>query len=234
MALDMTYTNRLKQLLSDPSSFSMSPDAQVGMNSGLDALTRSNSAMRGSGNAMQALVKYGNDSAQADYGKQIDRLTGLQGQAQTYDLGQGANANTATRNANDFTLGTQANDNTRYATDQSTGLGYFKGAADFILGQGQNANTATRNANDLTLGTQSNANTAQGNAYNYDLGKGRNANDAASTFANYDLGQGRNAVDWYNAGTNRGNAQSNAYVGDQASQRAWYNIFPRQKIAGQP
>lgn len=219
MAYDPTYGNRLKALLSDPSSFSMSPDAQVGMQSGMNALTASNSAMRGSGNALSALVKYGNDSAQADYGNQISRLGTLDTAAQNYDLGQGQNANAATRNANDLALGTQSNANQRYATDSATGLGYFNDSANFILGSGQNANAA-----------QANRNTAQNNAWNYDINQGQNANQAASTFANYDLGQGRNAIDWYNAGTNRGSAQSNAFNNAQGNALNWYKTMPKPPV----
>ena len=59
------------------------------------------------------------------------------------------------------------------------------------------------------------------------MGQGRNANDAAGVFSNYDLGQGRNAIDWYNAGTNRGQAQSNAFNQNQNNALQWYRAKPR-------
>lgn len=206
--MDMTATNRLRQLMTDPSSFKGTPGYQFGLDAGLQAFDRRNSAVRGTPGAALEAMKYATGYAQQDYGNEFNRLAQVMGQDQSYDLGQGQNANAATRNANDLALGHESNANQRYGIDSSTGLGYFNGMANYALGQGQNANTA------------------QNNAWNYDLGRGRNANESASIFANYDLGQGRNAVDWYNAGTNRGSAQANAHNQGQVNRLAWYRAMP--------
>lgn len=241
--MDSTYGNLLKQYLQTPGSYTGSPGFTFARDQGLQAAQRQAQAqgMGNSGNVLAELTKLGTGYASQDYGSTIDRLGKLSGQEQSYDLGQGQNANTAEsnrltgiRDTNQYSLGQAQNANT--AT---------RNANDFTLGQGQNANTAQRNANDFGLGTyqatnqynlghEANTNTAQNNWWNYDLGTNRNNVDAANNQNNFNLGQGRNAIDWYNAGTSRGNAQSNAYLGDQRNQRDWYSIYPRQRTAGQP
>lgn len=217
---DGTAGNRLKQLLTDPNSFKGTPGFQFALNTGLDTLDRKNSTIRNTPNALLEAMKYGTGLAQQDYGGEVSRLGQLSGQEQSYDLGLGSEANTAQRTANDLALGQESNANQRYATDTgaatsryntdaSTGLGYFKTNADFILGQGANNNTAANNQ------------------MNYRINQGRNANDAASVFSNYDLGQGRNAVDWYNAGTNRGAQEGNAWNQGQHTAQEWYKTLPQ-------
>lgn len=233
MADTAFYGNALKDLLSNPGSFQGTPGFQFALDQGLGAVNRSNSRMRGSGNALAALTNYASGLATQDYGNQVDRLGRLQGQEQQYDLGQESNRLTGARDANNFTLGSQQNANTL-----RLGLGQNENAAtanantaqrnawDYSLGRQQNQNTANANDqqfglgmynanNNFALGSQQNQNTANNNWWNYQLGGQQNANTAANNQNNYNLGTGRNAIDWYNAGTNRGQAQSNAWLGAQ-------------------
>lgn len=105
-------------------------------------------------------------------------------------------------------------------------LGRLSGQEDqFGLGTQQNANTAQNNAWNFGLGQQRNANDAQNNWWNYSLGKEQNANAAANNQNNFNLGLGQNAVNWQNANTNRGNAQSQDYYRGQQNQIDWGKFY---------
>ncbi len=89
------------------------------------------------------------------------------------------------------------------------------------LGQEQNANNAQNNAWNYDLGQGRLANDAQNNWWNYNLGQGQNANTAARNANDFNTAQSRTAVDWFNAGTNRGQAQSNDWFNNQNNQLNW-------------
>lgn len=230
--MDTTYANKLRDLVSNPGSFSGTPGFKFALDTGLDAVNRSNSRMRGSGNALAALTQYGTGLAQQDYGAEVDRMGRLTGQEQQFQLGTDANTNNATRTANDFALGSQANANTAQ-----------NNRWNYDLGGQANANTVQRNAWDYSLGQGRNANDATGNAMQYGVNMTRANNDftlgnrgadnnALASWLNYDTNQGRNGIDYYNAQTNRGTAQSNDFYRGQQNQRDWYSVYPRQRIGG--
>jgi len=98
------YGNELSKMF-QPGGYEGSTGFKFALDTGLDAVNRSNSRQRGSGNALLALTKYGTGLAQQDYGNQMDRLGRLQGQEQQYDLGQ-------TQASNQFQLGQAGNANT--------------------------------------------------------------------------------------------------------------------------
>jgi hypothetical protein len=194
------YENSLKGLLTDPSSFQGTPGFQFALGQGLNAVNRSNSRMRGSGSALAALTNYGTGLATQDYGNEVDRMGRLLGQEQNYDLGQGNLKLGTDRLAWDKNFGQgqlanqqYANQTQRLGNQQQFGLGMYQAGNNFALGKEQNANTA------------------QNNWYNYTLGQGQNANTASANQNNFNLNNGRNSIDWYNAQTNRGTAQSNDY-----------------------
>lgn len=137
-----SYQERLRALLDNPGSFTESPGYRFAVDQGLQAAQRSGSRMRGSGNVLAELTRLGAGYASQEYGNQVDRMGRLLGQEQQYDIGQTANANTATRNANDFTLGTQANANTRRRNDQDYGLGLSNNSTNWF-----NAVTGRRRQN---------------------------------------------------------------------------------------
>lgn len=212
--------NRLLSMLSDPSSYRASPGYQAAMAGGTQALNRRAAAggVRGSGNALAALVKYGSDLATKDYGDNVDRLTRAYSVEDAGDIAR-------TRNANDLTLGTGRLDLDRtlgtgaLAVSQQNAntthdLGFGRLGLDAYLGdRGLDETTrahdldyrlgSTRAANDFTLGSQANQNTAQRNWWDYDLG-GRRA-----------------ATDDYNARTARGTAQSQDWARRDDSRRFW-------------
>ena len=240
--MDPTYANKLRELITNPGSYTATPGYQFALDQGINAAQRSSSAagLRYSGNALADLVKLGAGYASQDYGATVDRLGKLSGQEQQYDLGQGANANTAEanrlagiRDANALTLGEGANANTaqRNANDLTLGEGQLdlgRHTADQTYDLGM-----SRTAADYDLGVRGADNAATATRYNYDLGKERNSIDASTAQNNFHLASDRNGIDWYNARTGRGDAQSRAYLGDQTNQRAWYSIYPRRVIAGQ-
>lgn len=233
----MDARNRLAALINDPSSFQNDPSYQFALDQGLGATSRNNSAMRGSGNALAALARYGAGLATQGYNQRVDSLGRIAGQDQQYDIGMGANRNTAMRNANDFALGTQRNNNdftlgsqqnqtTRDLGFGNLGLGFQRADNDYSLGLQQNQNTANRNmfdyslgrernANDFTLGRERNSVDRENNAFNYDLGMGSNYNTFLNNQNQYNLGLGRNATDAYDAQTRRGSANSNNYFTNQ-------------------
>lgn len=236
--MDQTYANQLRNLVTNPGSFSGTPGYQFALQQGLAGVNASNSRMRGSGNALAALSDRAQGMAQQDYGNEVDRLGKLTGQEQQYDLGQGQNANQATSIANQYSLGQAQNANTAQSN-----------AWNYSLGQGQNANTAQRNAFDYSLGSTQNQNTANANNMNFGLGMYRAGNDfslgqeqnqntAQNNLWNYNLGQGQLGVQNYNAQTNRGSAQSNAFLGGDQNRRAndaaYLNLHPYRRVAGVP
>lgn len=105
-------------------------------------------------------------------------------------------------------------------------LGKLQGQEQqYDVNQVQNANTAQRNAWDYDLGQTQNALKGQNDWWNYNLGQTQNANTAANNQNNFNLGVQRNNVDWFNAGTNRGNAQSGDYYRGQDSARQWEQLY---------
>jgi hypothetical protein len=225
----MIAQSKLNQYLTDPGSFQASPGFQFALNQGLQATQRQNSSQRGSGNALAALANYGTGLASQEYGATIDRLGRLAGQDQQFQLGQEQNRTAATRAANDFTLGTQQNQNTaqRNAFDYSLGSEQNRNTAtrnlfDYSLGRESNFNTRLNNQNqyglgmfraqnDLALGRQQNDITGQRDYWNYDLGLRRNALDSSNALNDFNLNNRRIDLDWYNANTNRGRSQYDAY-----------------------
>lgn len=227
------YQNRLKGILDG--NFQGTDGFKFALDQGLGAISRANSRMRGSGNVLAALTKYGTGLAVQDRGAEIDRLTRLSGQEQQYDIGQGANANaaegnrlTGIRDTNNLNLGTEQNRLTGIRDNNALTLGTQansntaqRNAWDYELGTNQNTNTRTANDqrfgvdmyranNDLALGSQANANTAQRNWWDNVNTRDANSITAANGENQYNLGVGRNSIDWYNARTNRGTARSNS------------------------
>lgn len=215
------YQNELKKLLTDPSSFRKTPGFEFALNTGLEAVNRSNSRMRNSGNAMTALTQYGTGLASQEYANQADRLARILGQEQQYGLGQGQldlgnrrldlDAELGRGQLNlgqerldlDALLGRGQLDNARRANDQQFGLGMF------------------RAQNDFTLGSQQNANTAQNNWWNYNLGAERNATDRAQGQNAFNLGNRAMDIDWFNAQTQRGRAQGEQWERQQQYRDPW-------------
>jgi hypothetical protein len=145
MANVALYQNKLNSLLQDPSSIKQDPSYQFGLDQALQAVQRSNSRQRGSGNALLDLVKMGEGYAASRYGENVDRLGRLMGQEQQYGLGQEQNRLTGVRDANSYDLGLRADT-----------LGNKRADNDFTLGSEQNRLTGQRDANNFTLGNEQN------------------------------------------------------------------------------
>ena len=214
---DNQYKNQLNNLLTNPGSFSGTPGYQYALDQGLQATARSNSSSRNSGNALAALQDRGAGMASQDYGNQIDRLGKLSGQQDQYNLGSEQNANT-------LSLGNAANANNAQRNSWENTNTMNRNANDFSLGQGRNANDAIQNSNNYSLGLGTLGNTAQNNWYNYDSNMTQNANSAARNQNDFNIANGRNNIDWFNAGTNRGSAQSRNWWDGQASNRGWDSL----------
>jgi hypothetical protein len=80
--------------------------------------------------------------------------------------------------------------------------------------------------NDFELGSQQNQNTANNNWWNYDLGRERNSLQGAEQENTFNNAQGRLGLDWYNARTNRGNAQSQDWERRDTARRQWQGNGP--------
>lgn len=176
------YDSRLNDLLSGNTDVSSQPWFKSGYNLGLNALNASNSAMRGSGNALAALMKFGTDYGQKGFMDYANFLQQGQNNQNQFNLGLGQNENTATRNANDYSLGQAQNANTAQ-----------RNAWDYALGQGQNAIGMTNARNNFALGQQQNANTAMNNWWNYDVNR-TNANTNAGSAQSNDWWRRWNAL----------------------------------------
>lgn len=187
------YQNQLKNLISNPGSFSGTPGYQFAFDQAMQGVNRANSAMRGSGNVLAALQDRASGLASQNFSDYAHLLGGLSGQEQQYDLGLAGANNTAQSNTNQFALGNEANAINRLRAGNDFTLGSQRNANDLTLGLGQNANAAQRNANDLLLGQGQNANAAQRNANDLLLGQGQNANMAQRNQFDYQLGLGQNA-----------------------------------------
>lgn len=228
------YGNSLRSLLSTPGSFQTDPGYQFARDQALQAVSRQNSRMLGSGNYDAALMDRASGLASQAYDTRINQLSGLLGQSQQYGLGLGQNAIGAQNSANQYQLGSEANANTatRNANDLALGqgqlrlgqgnldLGYYRANQDYGLGMGQLANSAQRNANDYSLG--------QGQL---GLGYFNGANS-------YALGNRAADTSQYNAQTQRGSAESNSYLGGSQNALDWRKyydqLYPRQRVAGAP
>jgi hypothetical protein len=125
------FSNQLNQMLTG--GYQGTPGFQFALDTGLQAVDRSNSRQRGSGNALAALTKYGTGLAQQDYGNQMDRLGRLQGQEQQFALGRESNSN-------QFQLGQAQNATTNQ-----------RDFWNYDLGRESNAMTAARDRNQFDL-----------------------------------------------------------------------------------
>ncbi len=207
------YENRLRQLMDDPSSFQQDPGFQFALDTGLNAANRrlSASGMRGSGNALAELTRYGTGLAFQQRGEEMDRLGRLMGQERDYELGN-------------------------RGLDLQAELGRGRLGLDRELGTGQLGVSRDRLGLDRDLGIGSLGLQARGqdinreqNRWNYDLGRGRLGLDTARAENDYNLGAGRNSIDWFNAGTARGAARSNDWWRGDDSAREWLRFNPPRR-----
>lgn len=137
---------RERGLLDNPDSFTGSAAYQSGLNQSLLGATRGSSLNRGSGNALAQLARTSGDYLMGYRGSELDRIGSAIGREGQYELGAEGNRLTGIRDANNFTLGSQQNANTRRIGDQNFGLGMgrleadrWQNQANYNLGQQSNA-----------------------------------------------------------------------------------------------
>jgi hypothetical protein len=238
--MDATYGNKLREYITNPGSFRSSPGYQYAVDQGQEAINRKMAAggMRGSGNALAALMKHGQGMAEQDYGNTVDRLGRLSGQEQQYDLGQGQLSLGRDRLGLDRELGQGqlSLGRDRLGLDRELGSGRLDLDRELGMGKlGQDSLDSERNfglgmfraGNDYSLGQEQNANTAQRNAWDFDMGMDRNNIARAEGQNNYNLGNRRLDVDWMNANTNRGAARSRSYNEGRQTDLEWMKQTPR-------
>lgn len=223
------YDNELRKLVTQPGSFKGTPGYKFAFDQGQEAINRKMAAggMRGSGNALAALVQHGQGLASTEYGNTVDRLGRLAGQEQQFELGQGQLALGRDRLGLDRELGTG-----------QLGLGRDRLSLDQELGRGRLSQDATdsernfglgmyRASNDFTLGTRAADTADQRSAWDYEMGTDRN-NIARSAAENeFNLQSQRLPLDWYNARTGRGAAQSRSYNEGRQTDLDWLKYQPR-------
>lgn len=219
------YSNSLRSLLTDPSSFTADPGYQFARSEALRAVTGQNSNMLGSGNLLNALEDRASGLASQAYDNRVNQLSGLLGTSANYDLGLGRNAIDAQTGADQFQLGSEQNANTAQ-----------RNANDFALGTGELGVNATRTGNDFTLGLLGAGNTATRNAQDYALGMGSLGNTAQRNANDFNIGSRAADTNFYDAQTRRGSAQSNAdFAGNQTAldwNKYYDSVYPRRRIAG--
>jgi hypothetical protein len=227
------YANAISNLVNNPDSFGETAGFKFARDQALQGVDRSAAArgMRGSGNVLAELVKQGTGMALQGRGDEIDRLGRLEGQEQQYALGVGANENTATRNANDLTLGTRAANTADTRTSN-----------DFTLGTEQNANARRGQDLDFGLGMERTNNeydvnmgnldaTKQRDLWNYDINKDQIGTTRARDQNDFNLNNGRLDLDWFNADTNRGTARSLDFGRQGDAAREWQKLNPPRRYA---
>lgn len=202
------YENYLKGLFENPDSYQNTAGFKSGLNTGLQAVGRSNSRQRGSGNALAALTKYGTDYSQQYRGAEIDRA--FRGAGQEFDQDMATK-----RFGLDERLGLGNLDlgRDRLGLDAGLGFGQLGLSRDRL---GLDARTADqrfgldtfRAQNDYALGSEQNQQAGQRDWWNYDLGRRRHALDESGQENDYNLRSDANARNWYDSYTNRGNARS--------------------------
>ena len=173
------YENKLQGLLNDPGSFQATPGYQFALGQATDAANRGLNA-RGMGGSGNALAE----------------LTKLGAGYASQEYGnQVDRLGRLTGQQQQYDLGKEQNAN-------QFSLGSTRNANDFALGGQRNSNDYNlgmyRASNDFGLGSERNAIDAQANRWN-----------ALHQNRQFDLGQQRNAIDWFGAGTNQQNADTN-------------------------
>jgi len=80
------WMDQLRGIMSDPSKIQQTAGYQFAVDQGNQAINRSaaSKGMLGSGNVLAELAKYGQGMGSQEYGNQVNRLSGLIGQAYQY------------------------------------------------------------------------------------------------------------------------------------------------------
>lgn len=224
------FADHLRNLLSNPAAIAGTPGYQFEMDQGTRAVQRSQRGMRGSGNALVALQKFGQGLAATRRGEEIDRMGGLLGQEQQYDLGERAATTAAGRLSLDDRLGTG-----RLALDSRVADGRLAVDRDALAFQREDAarrdGTVRRGQdfefdlggrrldNDFALGGARIGADLQQGWWNYDLGGRRLDVDSARNENEFNLARERAGVDRYDARTRRGVARTNDWYTRQRNRR---------------
>lgn len=224
-----TYDNELKRLVTQPGSFRGTPGYQFALNQGQEAINRKMAAggMRGSGNALAALMQHGQGMAATEYGNTVDRLGRLAGQEQQYELGRGQLSLGRDRLGLDRELGQGQLSLGRDRLGLDTELGRGRLAQDGLDSERNFGLGMYRASNDFTLGSRAADTADQRSAWDYELGADRNNIARAEGENNFNLGNRRLDVDWFNAGTQRSRARSDAYNDGRRTDLDWMKYNPR-------
>lgn len=229
--MDMTYSNKLKQIIGG--DFAGTEGFKSALNTGLTAVNRSNSRMRGSGNALAALTKYGTELAMKDRGDEISRLTALDAGEKSYDLGDRSAKLGTDRLAFDTRMGdgSLALGRDRLALDDRMGAGRLALDADLGHGALDNTRDATtknflstmyRADNDYDVAKEGNANNAQRNWWDHSDTRDRLNLDTVTAENQHALEAERAKQAWFNARTARGSARANDYWTGYKATRGGY------------
>lgn len=212
------YDNKLRALLADPSSIKADPSYQFGLDSALQAVNRSNSRQRGSGNALVDLLKTGEGYAASRYGENVDRLGRLSGQEMQGELGTRAANNademtrlTGLRDAGSLELGREGNRLTGVRDDHA-----------FDLGQRADALGNFRAVNDLDLGREGLATSRERNWWDHSDAQDRLGLDRSTAENGWNLNRDKLGLDWYDAKTRRGAAESTDYYAGRRAAAGGY------------
>lgn len=221
------YDNELKRLVTMPGSFSGTPGYKFALQQGQEAVSRKMGGMRGSGNALAALMQHGQGLASQEYGNTVDRLGRLAGQEGQLELGREQNSISRDRLGLDRELGTGQLGLARDRLGLDTELGRGRLAQDGLNSERDFGLGMFRASNDFELGSRNADIAGQRNAWDYDLGRERNSIARADGENQFNLGQRGADTAWYNAQTNRGAARSNAYNDGRRADMEWLKYNPK-------
>lgn len=209
---------RQQTLLDNPDSFANTAGYRFGMNQALQGAQRGMSSQRGSGNVLAALAGVASGYAGQQRGAELDRIGSALGREQGYDLGLRADTLGRDRLGLDTELGRGQLSLGRDRLSLDDRLGSGRLALDDRLGTGQLNLGRDRLGWDREYGRGQLDNNRRANDQQFGLGMGRlNLDDRNSAEGN--------SVNWFNAMTNRGNAESNDWNNRQRTNQNWYDRF---------
>ena len=227
------YDNELRRLVTQPGSFRGTPGYQFAFDQGQEAVNRKMGGMRGSGNALAALMQHGQGLASQEYGNTVDRLGRFAGQEGQLELGREAGALARDRLGLDRELGTGQLGLARDRLGLDTELGRGRLAQDGVNSDRDFGLGMFRASNDFELGSRNADIAGQRSAWDYDLGRERNSIARADSENQFNLGQRAGDTAWYNARTQRGAAQSGAYNDSRRNDLEWLKYNPMDRYSSQ-
>lgn len=210
-----TARNALRDLMTNPGSYSGSPGYGFALRQGEEAARRAAAAsgQRGSGNALAALTRYASGLASQGYGDEVQRRLQAAALEQQGELATNAQGIDRDRLALEGELGRGrlGLDRDRFGLEGELGRGGLE------LGRGRLGLDATRASYDYDLGSRGLDDAREGRWWDYDLGRRRTDLEGAEMENRFNLGRDASARGWYDSRTSRGQARNQFTLGQRSA-----------------